>query len=294
MDKVLKVLQQILPENQINEAKDALEELLAQSREELEEEFNEKLEEAYSALAGEIKESEATAEQGYQEAYSIIQDLRSRLELQRQEFENTLEENYEEAYQLLLSERGKNNNVEVDLYKEFDDKLGDMKEYMVDKLDQFLHTKGQEIYAQARRDVLSDPTMAEHRVVLDKIVEHVSGYLSDEDHVMATSSKLDEAQRAIEELKGQVRILEAKNIRVSTENNRLVEQVRHNSRVLNENTTNERKERVSKAGNVQGRGQVVDSVITENRSHATNATVDSIGNEALYDLNVLAGTRKSS
>jgi len=128
-----------------------------------------------------------------------------------------LEEGYEEAYQLLKAEQNKNQQLEVEMYEEYDKKLSEMKEYIVDKVDQFLQFKGQEIYEQAKRDVLSDPRMAEHKVTLDKIVDLTSNYLSDEDFAGVTSSKLEETNKALEEMKGQLRIMEARNIRLSTE-----------------------------------------------------------------------------
>ena len=166
MDKILKALKNLLPEEQVSDVAEAVKGMLNESKSELEGEFNSKLEEAYGELSTELKQAEKVAEKGYEEAYGIINDLRNRLEVQREEFEQQLEEGYEEAYQYLQDERKKKDNIEVGMYEEFDGKLGDMKEYMVDKLDQFLHHKGKEIYEQAKRDVINDPRMAEHRVAL--------------------------------------------------------------------------------------------------------------------------------
>ena len=181
----------------------------------------------------------------------IPNDLRNRLETQRNEFESAIEEGYEEAYQMLLSERGKNENIETTLYSEYDKKLSEMREYFVNKIDEFLQAKGTEIYEQARRDIVNDPSMVEHKVTLDKIVETVSEYITDEDFAVATNTKLAEMQKKIEETQGQLRIVEARNIRVSTENNKLNEQVRHTSQVLREQkeveTATEKKERTEKA-----------------------------------------------
>jgi hypothetical protein len=43
------------------------------------------------------------------------------------------------------------------LYDQYDDKLLEMKAYIVEKVDQFLKYKGAEIYEQARRDILPTP-----------------------------------------------------------------------------------------------------------------------------------------
>jgi hypothetical protein len=252
--------------------------MLNQAKLDLEKEYNEKLEEAYTELSGELSNSEKTAEQGYEEAYAIIADLRNRLDIQGEEYKNALEEGYEEAYQMLKTERSKNGNIEVELYEEYDKKLQEMKEYIVDKVDQFLQAKGQEIYEQARKDVVSDPRIAEHKVALDKIVDIASNYLSDDESQNFSSAKIEEFQKQLEESRGQLRIMEARNIRLSTENTKLNENVRYAKNLITEQkqatssqkrseVITEQKERSEKAKNVTGRGQkVVDQevVIAEN------------------------------
>jgi len=258
MDKITQALAKLLPEDQVKEVSEAVSAMLDEAKADLEAEFNDKLNEAYAELHETVKEKEGVAEEGYQQAYAVINELRNRLETQRAEFDAALEEGYEEAYQMLQQEKGKNDIVESDLYEEYN-KLAEMKEYIVDKVDQFLQYKGQEIYEQARRDVSNDPRMVEHKLTLDRVIDTVSDYISDEDFALATTSKLDEASKHLEELKGQMRILEARNIRLSTDNNKLNEAVRQQQDLLTE-ATNSKKERAKKAENVQGRGQ---TVITE-------------------------------
>lgn len=266
--KIVESLKKLLPEEQVNEVASAVSEMLAEATEALEQEYNTNLEEAYAQLSSELADAEKTAYQGYQEAYEIINDLTSRLEVQKAEFEKTLEEGYEEAYQMLLSERNSKSKVEVDLYEEYDGKLAEMKNYIVEKVDQFLQLKGGEIYEQARHDLLNDPRVVEHKVALDKIINITSNYLSDEEKTFATSSKLDEATKRAEELKGQLRMLEARNIRLSTENQRLNESVRKASNVISEarramplenkkaKVINEQKERAQKVKTASGRGHI--------------------------------------
>lgn len=266
MDRILEALRKLLPEDQLNEVAGAIKAEVNAARKELEGEYNAQLEKAYADLSEELATAEKTAYTGYQEAYGIIAELRNRLEVQRDEFKAALDEGYEEAYQMLLSEREKNRTLEVEMYEEYDKKLAEMKDYMVDKLDQFLQFKGAEIYEQAKKDVLNDPRMAEHKVTLDKIVELAGNYLSDEDYAFATSTKLEETRKAMEEMKGQLRIMEARNIRLSTDNTKLSEQVRHASAAITESrkvTTegrrretakNERTERVERNRNASGRG----------------------------------------
>ena len=268
MDKIVEALSKLLPQDKVKDFTAAVSEHLSEARKEMEAEFNTKLQEAYSELSKELRESEKVAYEGYAVAGGIIQDLRQRLDTQRSEFETALEEGYEEAFQMLQAEKGKNSSLESELYEEYDKKLGEMKDYMVEKIDQFLQLKGQEIYEQARRDIINDPRMVEHKVTLDKIVNICGEYITDEDYALATSSKLEESNKAIQDLQGKVRLLEAKNIRVSTENNKLNEQVRDMNHTLTESNkhlvTEERKEKTKKSEKVQGSGnKVTDRIIAE-------------------------------
>lgn len=234
MDKITEALKKLLPESEINEVSAAVKDMLEQAKVNLETEYNQKLEEAYAELTSELATAEKTAENGYEEAYAIIGDLRNRLELQGEEYKSALEEGYEEAYQMLKGERDKNQQLEVEMYEEYDKKLAEMKEYIVDKVDQFLQFKGQEIYEQAKRDVLNDPRMAEHKVTRDKIIDLTSNYLSDDDFASVSSTKLEEVNKNVDEMKGQLRIMEARNIRLSTENTKLNEAVRQSQELITE------------------------------------------------------------
>lgn len=293
---IVEALKKLLPETEVNEVASAVEKMLEEAKATLEKEYNEKLEEAYSELSGELATSEKTAEQGYEEAYAIIADLRNRLEVQGEEYKAQLQEGYEEAYQMLKAEREKNNQLEVEMYEEYDKKLQEMKEYIVDKVDQFLQFKGQEIYEQARREVLNDPRMAEHKVALDKIVEVTSSYLTDADFNVVTSSKLDAVNKQLEEMKGQLKIMEARNIRLSTENTKLNEWKRQAETVITEATkttakeeetkvVTEQKEKIEKAKNATGRGQVTET--TEVISEYNNNE----GDDQLEQLLVLSGLK---
>lgn len=305
MDKILEALKQLLPEDKAGEITKAVREHLDAAKSELETEYNEKLQEAYAELSEDVKKNEATAEQGYQQAHGIIQDLRQRLETQRTEFELALESGYEEAYQMLQTEKGKNDSTDATMYEEYDKKLAEMKEYMIDKVDQFLQYKGQEIYEQAKRDIVNDPRMVEHKVTLDKIVNLCGDYISDEDFAAATSVKLEESTKESEELRGKIRLLEARSIRFGTENNRLTEQLREAAQVISESNgtviKEERKAREEKAKNVQGRGKVATEgteVIGEHhnepvaKKEVDTTLVESIGEEELNSIQVLAGLKE--
>lgn len=297
MEKIVDALKKLLPENEVNEVADSVNSLLEQAKQNLETEYNQKLEEAYAELTNELADAEKTAEQGYEEAYAIIGDLRTRLEVQGEEYKSALEEGYEEAYQMLKGEREKNNSLEVDMYEEYDNKLAEMKEYIVDKVDQFLQLKGSEIYEQARQDILKDPRMAEHRVALDRIIDITSNYLSDDDFAGVNTAKLQETSKQVEELRGQLRILEARNIRINTENTKLNEAVRQAQELITESrkvvskerkyaVISEQKERLQKAEKVTGRGTTANDnvVISEYAASAANTDHD--------QLLVLSGLKK--
>lgn len=215
MDKFTEALKNLIPEDQLSEVSKAVEEMIAEATAKLEEEYNTKLQEAYEHLEAEKKELEEGRETGYQQAYAIINDLQARLETQREEFETHMDEQFEEAWKMIEEEKGKKEGVEVELYKEFDDKLKEMKDFMVDKVDQFLQLQNSEIYEHAKRDVLNDPRTLEHKVAFDKITNIVADRLSDEDYSHVTSAKLDEAQKQLDELKAHMRVLESKNTRLT-------------------------------------------------------------------------------
>ena len=305
MDKIVEALAKLLPEDKVQDVTEAISGYLAEAKEELEKEYNEKLQDAYAELSEEVKQNEQIAEEGYQQAQGIIQDLRQRLELQRAEFDAALEEGYEEAFQMLQAEKGKTDSSTAEMYEEYDKKLAEMKEYMIDKVDQFLQYKGKEIYEQAKRDIVNDPRMVEHKVTLDKIVQLCGDYLTDEDYALAVSSKLEESSKAIEDLRGKVRLLEAKNIRVATENNKLTEQIREATQVIAESkgqvVTEGRKAREEKAKNVQGSGKKVTEgveVVAEYNENPKETTkevdttlVEHIDPADLHSMQVLSGLK---
>src|ERR1035437_9776836 len=298
MSKILETLKTLLPADQVTEVSSAIEASLGEAKVELEKEFSTKLEEAYGELTTELKEAEKVAETGYAEAFGIITDLRNRLETQRSEYEHALEEGYEEAYQMLLAERGKKETLESELYEAYDKKLGQMKEYMVDKIDQFLAIKGKEIYEQAKRDVVNDPALVEHKMTLDKIVETVSEYISDDEFASVTNSKVEETKKTVEELKAQVRLLESKNIRISTENSKLHEAVRQGGELLKEHTVKETEKKAEKA---EGRGKkVLDRVeviaeakdaAREPEARGDKSLADSLGTDLTDQWKVLSGIK---
>jgi len=296
MDKLTEALNKLIPEDQVEDVAKAVADMMTESNAKLEEEYNAKLNEAYEQLETEKKEIEESREAGYQQAFAIIDDLQKRLELQREEFENHMEEQFEEAYKMIEEAKGDKENIEVELYKEFDNKLKDMKDFMVDKVDQFLQLQNAEIYEHAKRDVLNDPRTLEHKVAFDKITDIVADRLSDEDYSSVTSAKLEESQRQIDDLKANLRVLESKNTRLTMHNNKLNEAVKEQQNMITESVKTERKERAESAKKASGRGHRVadgDQIISEfNNPQADNKQPKEdvlMENDQMNDLLFLSG-----
>jgi uncharacterized protein YoxC len=300
MEKLLEALKKLLKPEEVNEVASAVKEMTEDSEKEIRAEYEAKLQEAYEKFSTDLKKSEETGETGYQQAYEIIMDLQKRLEEQKEEYEKQMEEGFEEAFQEIQKEKAKNENIEVELYQEFDKKLKEMKDFMVEKVDQFLAFQEAEIYEHAKRDVSNDPRLVEHKVALDRIVSIVADSLSDDDISVAASRKLEEAYKSIEDLKGQMRVIEARNIRLTTNNNSLVEQVRKAETkaesVITEATKNDRKEKAGKKESISGRGSkvVAEEIIQEfnNPAPAKDQNLTE-GNDPLNDLLVLSGVIQS-
>ena len=227
----------------------------------LEKEFNGNLDEAYKTLSQQLVESEETAYEGYQQARAVILDLRNRLELQKEEYEVHMEKEFGEAAQLLKDAWKDNEGVEVEIYEEMENRLSEMKKYLVEKVDKFLHFKTNELTEMAQREVLNSPVTAEHKVAIDKIANVISDYYCDDDFDGSTSKKLEEERNRNEQLEGQLKISEARNFRHETETNKLqrdfqsvVGQLNESNELIKESA---RQERAGKAANAEGRGKVV-------------------------------------
>jgi outer membrane murein-binding lipoprotein Lpp len=266
---LLESLQKLLPAEQVEEISSVVEEILESHKKELEKEYNTNLEEAYATLTKELKEAEETGIEGYNQALTIINELRSKMSRMKAEYDAQQNEGYEEAYAEIIKEQEKNETLELKLHEEYEARYQEMRKFFVDKLHEFLTTKGKEVYETARKDIMADPMTVEHKLVLDKIVNTVSNYITDEDKVLATGTKLDEASKKINDLSSKIRILEARNIRLSSENTKLNEQVQEAADMLVESqqivTSEGRKARAAKAKSIVGKGDIArgSKIITE-------------------------------
>jgi hypothetical protein len=304
-DRVLEALAALVPEEtraQVGKiVTSLLDEAVADQRSEYEAEYNKKLDEAYRIVAEERDKDWLVAEQGYKQAYDIIADLRARLGRQEEEFQETLTEEYEKAYQMILAERQKNDDLQNQLYEEFDGRTQAIKEYMIEMVDKFLGKMGEEYYEVARREVLNDPCLAEHRVAFERVLDVAKDYLSDEDIMLNTNTKVNELERQVETLEYSKRQVEAKNMRLMTENSRIHEYLKETKELIEGNILNEQNARLERASEVQGRGktltepqrevvigETVDSTVTKD-----SETVDDEPQTITEQWQVLAGLKES-
>jgi len=260
-DRVLEALGALVPEDTRGKVAavvtSLLDEAVASIREELVSEYNTKLDEGYRIIAEEREKDWQTAENGYKQALDIIYDLRARLEKQNEEFQSTLVEEYEKAYQMILAERQKNEELESTLYEEFNKRTEAIKEYIVEKCDDFLGEMGDEYYEVARREVLQDPCLAEHRVAFERVLDVAKDYLSDEDIMLNTGEKVDGLESQLESINLQKRQLEGKCMRLMTENDKMHDYLKETKELIEKNLITEQNERLEQASNVEGRGKAV-------------------------------------
>lgn len=254
-EQILEALSGLIPEDAQSKVSTVISQFLDSAYNELHAKMEENCKQAYEEHKAELKEAERIAEEGYAQSWEIITDLRDRLEVQKEEFDHKMEDEFEQAYQMLQEERAKNDTLEVNLYEEYDRKFEDIKNFMVDKIDEFLQLQGDKYEERIRKDVVNDPATVEHRLAFDRVVEVVSNYLTEEETAFATSSKVDTLHKQLEDVKGQMKILEGKNFRLSMENNKLNEAVRYNQEVINEQVVRkDKKARLERAKKVEGRG----------------------------------------
>ncbi len=261
-EQIMKTLAGLIPEDTAKEIETGINSVLESAKTELEKEYDVKLKEAYSIVEGEKVEAVKIAEAGYEQAWGIISDYKERLNKQAKEFDAQLEEGYEEAYQMILEERAKNDALELKLHEEYEKRYKESYDALVEKIDQYLSLEGERYSEAIKSDLLNDPELNEKKLALDKILEVAQNYISDEDYANAVSSKVSVMTKESDELKSKVKILEAKNVRIATENNKLNEAVKHQAALLTEAKKHEEKivkrETIEKARVVEGRGVVAD------------------------------------
>ncbi len=70
----------------------------------------------------------------------------------RQEYETKMSQGFQEAYEMIQSERDKHESQSVEMYQYFEIKLHEIKSFIVEKVDQFITHKGEELHALGEDD----------------------------------------------------------------------------------------------------------------------------------------------
>lgn len=287
-EKLMEALSGLLPENLQEKVTSTVASLIDEAVEGLKSEFETKLTESIAQVEAERAKDKETTQLGYQQAYEIIADLRNRLTLQKEELEQHLEEEYEEAYKIIVAEKAEKEKIYETVYAEFDQKLKEMREYMADMADQFLHEMGSEYLEEARKQLMTDPCLAEQRLAFDRILDVCEGYIAEEGGNYS-SSQVKSLQERLEQIEAHKRQLEAKNQKLVNENNTMKDYLRETREMIQEKVINEQKERVEVARKAEGRGNKVvqperEVVIGEHQEPVTANKLDEQTNNSSSSL----------
>lgn len=259
-ESVLKALSGVLPEEVVGKVSDVITNTLEEATKEIEAEYQERLDESHEEFKKELAKAQQEAEHGYSQAFELIAEYKDKMELLKEEHKREINSGFGEAYEMLEQERAKNVELEGDLQREYDEKLQDIEKYYGKKLDEFLPTQGKKFYEMARKDLLNDPVFAEHKNAFEKILEAAATVLTDNDFALAGNAKTETVLKENEELKKKVQRLEGNSTRLKMDNEKLTEAVRvAKTQILTEakvEKKEERKNRIEKAKNVEGRGKV--------------------------------------
>lgn len=266
-ENVLKALNGVLPEDVVAKVSDVITSSLDEATKEIEADFQTQLDETYQEFRDATAKLQEKAYAGYSQAYQIICEMKDRLVLQAEENKRIMDEGFNEAWTMLQEERSKNDTLENDLHEVYEGKYGDLKKWLVKKMDRFIQTQGDKYYEEARKDLLNDPLFSEHRLAFQKILESAATILTDEDFAVATSSKVEALTKEKEELKKQLQMMESRNMRLSMEKHQLQDSVRRTKVNLLETASaekvekgaarkEERKQLIESAKKAQGRGKI--------------------------------------
>lgn len=165
----------------------------------------------------------------------VIAGLEKQIQTMRDEFEVQMDEGYQEAYEMLCEERQIRELLEVQLYEEYDKRLKDMKTVVVDKVHQFLAHKWEE-FAQAGMDELAHKLDIWRKAITPaEIVEAaLEQGVFPQPPVDVPGDEWKNICNLVEHLKTQIKLLEARNIRLQVENAKLNEAVREMGEVMAE------------------------------------------------------------
>ena len=123
------------------------------------------------------------------------------------EHDEAMEKGFEEAFQIIQAEKERNEQLERDLYEEYDKKLKDVREFMITQVDKFLDEK----YVEAGGDIVA----LREKYTGEKVVTQA---LSPQE----------------EEYEARIKILEARIMRLQMENTKLENFITEQSKVMGE------------------------------------------------------------
>ncbi len=122
MDKITEALKKILPPEHVEEVAKSIQDLMGEAVDEIKADYQEKINEVYETLSEENKVNEGIAIQGYKQAQEIVADLMMQQVDAEAGFHEKMQKEFAEAYAELEKEKAKNNEIEIELYDEFDKK----------------------------------------------------------------------------------------------------------------------------------------------------------------------------
>lgn len=311
---IMESLKTMIPDDQAGSVETAINEFVQETENKIKEEYEKTLEESYKDWQKELdevrnegseklRESEQTALQGYEEARVMLEKKEAELENQKAEFESFLEEQYSVAKSMLDKEISRNNEIERDLYEAYNQQVEDIKEDLVNKIDNFLNDRVEDIAESVRRELKNSPEVLESKVAFDKIKTIVSSSLREEELTESSNRNFSDLQEKVHQLNAELKALKARNMRLTTENRKHVKS-------LNEANNNpERKEKLDRARreaerkaseklaeNVEGRGTVInkEDLITENAADTTTTESNTnkksfFSDEEMKKMQFLAG-----
>ena len=252
-DQILEALAGLVPDVEREKLNSVVTSLVSNVKSE----YDARLQEAKNEMEAKRVNDWEVAKKGYAQAQEIIEDLRERLKLQAEEFKTEMNEEFSKAWNEILAERQKNLELEGRLYEQYNNRLKEGNEHIIDKLDEFLGEMGEEYYEAAKNEVLNDPCLAEHRVAFDKVLEIASRFVTEEDSLLNTNNRVEDLSRKLELAEAAKQRVESKAMRLMTENHQMQQFLKETKAIIEQNVLNEQNERLANARKVEGRGKTV-------------------------------------
>lgn len=312
--KIMESFKGMIPEEQTSAVEEAINEFVQDTEAKIKKEYEKTLEESYKDWDTQLKETreeakkkleetEKTAYDGYEEAKKLVEEKEEQIRKQKEEFENFLQEQYAEAKKMIDEEKGRNDKIEQELFESYTQQVQDIKEDLVNKIDEFLGDKIEEISESVKKELRNSPEVLEDKVAFERIKEIVASSLTPEVISNTASQKVDELEESISKLQSEVKALKAKNLRLATENQNyekklITENNQDDEETKREEIRKETERRVAEriAENAEGHGKVINEtdLIKENAVDEKNTkkVEENILGYSPADLRKMAGLSK--